>query len=288
MLAVVIFDLNLTMINVALPTLAGDLGVSASELQWISGAYSLTVAAALLPAGLIGDRFGAKRPLITALLVLGTTALVCTQATSPTHLIIGQLVLGTAAGFIPALSLALVKTTFPEHELSRALGVWSIGLTLGIPLGPVIGGYLTAQFGWPALYLLTVPLVVLAAAILARLLPTRGGSSAVHMDYRGSAPSIAGIVALVYGLTEAGQSGWGAPRVLIALGAWVVLLAGFVVWVRRADKPIIDPTLFRSTPFRLGVALSTLVTFTLMGRCSPSRSTLRSSTMPTPWPPVCA
>lgn len=117
-LVVITFDLNLTMINVALPTLATELKASSAQLQWFSSSYSLMVAATLLPAGLLGDRYGAKRPLIIALSVLGVTALLCTRASTPEQLIAGQLALGASAGFLPSLSLALVKVSFPREELT--------------------------------------------------------------------------------------------------------------------------------------------------------------------------
>lgn len=264
-LVVIAFDLNLTMVNVALPTLATDLGASSAQLQWFSSSYSLMVAAALLPAGVIGDRFGPKQPLILALVVLGATALLCTRASSPGELIAGQLVLGVSAGFLPALTLALVKMTFPRHELTRALAIWSVGMTVGIPLGPIAGGYLTSHFGWPSIYLLNVPLVLVGAIMLGALLPPQGGSRAARLDPVGALLSSFGIIASVYGLTLTGEAGWGSAPVLLALGMGAVLLVAFVLWLRRARHPIVDPALFQSPGFRGGVILSTLVTFALMG-----------------------
>lgn len=264
-LVVIAFDLNLTMVNIALPTLATELAASSTQLQWISSAFSLMVAATLLPAGMLGDRYGAKRPLIGALVVLAAVALLCTQAGSAPQLITGQLVLGGCAGFIPALSLALVRTTFPREELGRALAIWSIGMTVGIPLGPIVGGLLVDRVGWGGIYLLNVPLVLAGAALLAVLLPSGGGARGRRPDLLGVLLSSAGIVLVSYGFTQAGEIGWSAPSVLVTLGAGAALLVLLVARIQRAAAPIIDPSLFRPPAFRAGVVLSTLVTFTLMG-----------------------
>lgn len=264
-LAVVTFDLNLTMINVALPTLATELGASSAELQWFSSAFSLMVAATLLPAGALGDRYGPKRPMLIALITLGVTALLCTQAASPGQLIAGQLVLGASAGFLPALSLALVKMLFPGSELTRALGIWSVGMTAGIPLGPIVGGYFTEQFGWTSIYVLNIPLVAISAVMLAVLLPRQYGSTRATLDLPGALLSSGAIASLVYGFTAAGEVGWISPHALAPIGAGAAILGLFIARLIRTDNPIIDLSLFRSRQFRSGVALATLVTFTLMG-----------------------
>jgi EmrB/QacA subfamily drug resistance transporter len=264
-LAIVAFDLNLTTVNVALPILATELDATSAQLQWFPNAYMLMVAAALLPAGLLGDRFGPKRPLITALVVLGVAAVLCSLATSPGMLIAGQGLLGLAAGFVPALSLALVNVLFPAAERARALAVLSAGLTLGIPLGPVVGGALLAHFWWGSIFLVNVPLVAVGAAMIAVLVPRTPGVAGPRPDLVGLALSCTGLVALTFGLVEVGERGWGSAAGLGALGAAVVALALVVPWTRAVSDPVVDPDLFRSRGFTGGLLLSTVVTFALMG-----------------------
>ncbi|GAB3709303.1 MFS transporter [Nocardiopsis oceani] len=264
-LAVLVFDLNLTIVNVALPTLAVELDATTAQLQWLPNAYMLMVAAALLPAGLLGDRFGPRKPLLVALLALAAAAVGCSLATTPEALNIGQGVLGLAAGFVPALTLSLVNALFPGKERARALAVWTAGLTLGIPLGPIVGGALLAHFWWGTIFLVNLPLVAIAVVMIALLVPGAGGSDDVRFDAPGVLMASGGLVAFTYGLVAAGERGWAAPLTLVALGSGVLLLAGFALWVRRAPHPIVRPELFRSRGFVGGVLLATLVTFALMG-----------------------
>lgn len=263
--AILVFDLNLTIVHIALPTLAVELNATLAQLQWLPNAYMLMVAAALLPAGLLGDRFGPKRPLLVALVASAVATVVCAYAPTPGALILGQGLLGLSSGFVPALSLALINRIFSAEERPRALAVWSAGLTLGVPLGPIVGGALLAHFWWGAVYLINLPLSGIALVMGALLLPATSASPKVRVDLPGLLTATVGAVLLTYGLVAAGEQGPTAPVTWGTSVMGIVLLAVFVLWIRRAPAPIVRPALFHDRRFTGGVLLSTVVTFALMG-----------------------
>src|SRR4051794_20408766 len=137
--SLIVVGLDLTVLNVALPTLATELGASTSQLQWFANAYTLVLAALLLPAGLLGDRFGQKYLLIGALVVFGGASAACAFASSAGQLIAARAVLGVGAAFLIPLSMSLLNVLFEPAERVRAMTIWVMANSLGIPLGPVLG-----------------------------------------------------------------------------------------------------------------------------------------------------
>jgi MFS transporter, DHA2 family, multidrug resistance protein len=256
--------LDLTVLHVALPTLAVELGASTSELQWFANAYTLVLAAGLLPAGFLGDQLGQKRLFLGALAVFGVASVACAYARSPETLIAARVLLGVGAAFMIPLSMSLLTVLFPANERGRAIAVWTTTTVIGIPLGPVLGGWLLDHYWWGSVFLINVPLVVLALATLPWLLPRTPGTGGLRVDVPGIALSSAGLVALTYGLTRAGEDGWSVGAVA-PTAAGVVLLAGFAVWLRRASHPLFEPGVFRSPGFAAGAGLATVASFAMMG-----------------------
>ncbi|MBU2670996.1 DHA2 family efflux MFS transporter permease subunit [Actinoplanes bogorensis] len=254
--------LDTTVLSVALPTLARDLEASTGELQWFTTAYLLVLAAALLPAGLLGDRLGRKRMLIGALVLFGVASVACAYASSAGLLIAARAVLGLGAAVIMPLSGAVLTTLFDSSERARAMSIWVTASALGIPLGPLLGGWLLDHFWWGSVFLINVPVVIAGVLALAIWLPSSRGVSS-RLDVGGVALSTAGLVALTYGIIEAGSS-WG-PRALIAVGAGVVLLAAFVLRQRRAASPLVDLALFRNRAFTGGAVFATIASFAMLG-----------------------
>ncbi|SFB61166.1 drug resistance transporter, EmrB/QacA subfamily [Amycolatopsis marina] len=264
-LALLTFGLDVTILNVALPTLATELTASTSQLQWFANAYTLVLAAGLLPAGLLGDRFGQKKLMLGALALFGVASVACAYAGSAELLIVARAVLGLGAAFMIPLSMSLLTVLFTAAERSKAIAIWSTAMALGIPLGPVLGGWLLDHFWWGSVFLINVPLVLLGIAALALLLPRTAGTSGVRIDGTGIALSATGLVALTYGLVEAGERGWTAPGALLPILAGLLVLAVFVLWLRRATAPLVDLALFRSPGFTWGAVLATVASFALMG-----------------------
>jgi DHA2 family multidrug resistance protein-like MFS transporter len=257
--------LDLTVLNVAVPTLAVDLGATTTQLQWFGNAYTLALAALLLPAGLLGDRFGPKKLLLGALAVFGLASLGCAYAGSPGQLIAARVVLGVGAAFLIPLSLSLLNILFPPEERAKALTTWVMATFVGIPLGPLLGGWLLDHFAWGSVFLINVPLTVVGLVAVLFLVPLTRGSGQGAIDFRGIALSAAGLVALTYGFVYAGEHGWAAPATygLLALGA---ALLGVFCWTQtRVASPLADLVLFREPRFVWGAVLATVASFALMG-----------------------
>ncbi|XVU22273.1 MFS transporter [Actinoplanes sp. CA-054009] len=256
--------LDTTVLSVALPTLARDLSASTGDLQWFTTAYLLVLAAALLPAGLLGDRLGRKRMLVGALALFGAASVACAYAQSSGQLIAARAVLGLGAAVIMPLSGAVLTTLFDKETRPRAMSIWVTASALGIPLGPLLGGWLLDNFWWGSVFLINVPVVIVGIVALTLWMPESRGVSA-RFDPLGLIASTAGLVAVTYGVIAVGDRGWTDPRSLAVIAAGVVLLAGFVLWQRRTPAPMVDLGLFRSRAFTGGALLATIGSFAMLG-----------------------
>src|SRR5580692_526355 len=269
--SVLVVGLDLTVLNLALPTIANDLHASTSDLQWFSDAYSLVLAAAMLPAGLLGDRFGRKKVLLVALVLFGASSAACAYATSTGELITARAVLGIGAAAIFPLSLSVIPVLFAPEERQKAIALMASATFISFPIGPIVGGYLLDHFWWGSVFLINVPVVVLALIAVAVLLPESRSEQRLRLDAGGVLLSSAGLAGLTYGFIEAGQKGWTDTAALTTIAAGVAVLAVFVAWerwlTRRAGsvRPLIELALFRSAGFTWGTTLATLVSFAMFG-----------------------
>ena len=283
--SVLVVGLDLTVLNLALPTIATDLHASTSDLQWISDAYSLVLAAAMLPAGLLGDRLGRKKVLLVALIVFGVSSAACAYATSTGELIAARAMLGIGAAAIFPLSLSVIPVLFAPEERQKAIALIASATIISFPIGPIVGGYLLDHFWWGSVFLINVPVVVLAVAAVAILLPESRSAQRPGVDILGVILSSAGLTGLTYGFIKAGQDGWTDATALATIAGGVALLAVFVAWERwltgrnepgvdGADagdrsrgtvRPLIELRLFRSAGFTWGTVLATLVSFAMFG-----------------------
>jgi DHA2 family multidrug resistance protein-like MFS transporter len=256
--------LDATVVNIALPTLARELDASSGQLQWFADAYNLVFAAALLPAGLLGDRFGRKRLLLAALVLFGVASLGCAFASSAGELIAARAVLGLGGACLMPLSMAILPVLFSPEERPKAIGIWVAANSIAFPIGPVVGGLLLDSFWWGSVFLINVPVVIAALVAVSRLVPESRSSAQPRIDVAGVLASSAGLALLTYGAIEAGERGWGDARSLATMAAGVLVLAGFALaQVRRPG--LVDLALFRSRSFTWGTVLGTLVTFALFG-----------------------
>ncbi|MDR7279839.1 MFS transporter [Catenuloplanes atrovinosus] len=264
-LSLITMGFDVTILNVALPTLATELDATTGELQWMVDAFVLVFAGLLLPMGALGDRYGRKRLLLAGLVVIGLASLAMAWAGSPELVIAGRVLMGVGAALITPISLAVLPTLFGPEERGRAIAVLMAGMGVGIPLGPVLGGYLLEHYWWGSVFLINVPVVLVAVAAIAVLLPESRDAEHPGVDYLGGLLAVAGLVALVWGVIEAPVRGWGAPSVLSALGAGAVLLTAFVLWERRARAPMIDLALFARRRFLGGTIAAVSASFGLFG-----------------------
>ena len=265
-IAVFAIGIDVMVLTVALPTLARDLGATTSALQWFSTSYTLVLAAALLPAGSFGDRIGRRRLLLMAMALFGVASLACAYSQTSAQLIGARAVLGLAAAAIMPMSMAVLPILFPDRgEQQRALTIWVTATALGLPLGPILGGWLLGHFWWGSVFLVNVPLVCIGLVAVAILVPESRSSDPGRFDVAGAVLASTGLLALTYGFITAGSDGWGAAHVLASLAAGVVLLIVFLLWEKRSDHPLIDLALLSDRDYASGAGLSTLVNFVMFG-----------------------
>src|SRR3954452_25062645 len=238
MLAVILVGLDATILNVALPTLAANLGASTAQLQWTVDAFVLVLAGLLLPAGALADRLGRRPVVIGGILIFTAGSLAAAYAGSATWLIVTRAVMGAGAAVIMTVPLAVLPSIFEPDERPKALASVTVALGLGLPLGPIVGGWLLEHVWWGLVFLINVPLGVIAAIGVAVLLPPSRESSPSAVDVPGAVLSTAGLVGVVYAVVEAPSRGWTSAPVLVSGTAGLVLLAGFVLWERRTATPM--------------------------------------------------
>jgi MFS transporter, DHA2 family, multidrug resistance protein len=269
-LSLLVVGLDATIINIALPTLSTALHASTGDLQWFADAYNLVFAAALLPAGLLGDRFGRKKVLLIALALFGAASAACAYAQSADVLIAARAVLGLGAACLMPMSLAMLPVLFSEEERPRAMGVWITVNAVSFPIGPIVGGWLLNNFWWGSVFLINVPVTIIGVIAVMALVPESRNPQRPRLDLAGVAMSSAGLVGLTYGFIEAGEKGWGNPGALTAILLGVGLLAAFGFWEYRLGRrepghALVDLALFRSAGFTWGAILATVVSFALFG-----------------------
>ncbi|MFN8112785.1 MAG: MFS transporter [Solirubrobacterales bacterium] len=263
LLAIVIDN---TIVNVALPTLARDLDADLSELQWVVDAYTLVFAGLLLLAGALGDRYGRRRMLLTGLAVFGAASAFAAYAGSADALIAGRAVMGAGAALIMPATLSLLVNVFADpRERAMAIGVWAATAGLGVALGPVVGGVLLDHYSWGAIFLVNVPLTVLALVAGRRLVPESRDPVTRPLDWTGAGLSGAGLLALVWGVIEAPSEGWTSAPVLAAGAVAAAALTAFVVRQRRVAAPLLDVRLFRNPRFTAASSTIAILFFALFG-----------------------
>ncbi len=265
-LAMLTIGLDTTVLVVALPTMAIDLHANTAALQWFTTAYTLALAAMMLPAGALGDRYGRKKFLLAALVVFGGASLWCTLATSAGMLIAARAVLGVAAAAMMPLSMAVLPGLFPDRtERQRALTIWVSSTALGLPLGPIVGGWLLEHFWWGSVFLINIPLVVVGTIAVAILVPESRSENAFRIDLPGVVLSALGMLGFTYGFIRLGDKGWGDGTAWAAVVAGAALLGIFVWWQRRTTHPLVDVGLFANHGFRWGTVYSVFVNFAMFG-----------------------
>jgi EmrB/QacA subfamily drug resistance transporter len=262
-LLIIIIDDSI--INVAVPTLQRELGASATGLQWIVDAYIVVFAGLLLTMGALGDRFGRKRFLQLGLLVFAGASVLGAYAGSTMQLILARVLMGVGGALIMPSTLSVITDVFPRTERVRAIGIWTGVASLGIPLGPIVGGWLLEQFWWGSVFLLNVPIALAALAVGWVLVPESRHPAPPRPDLSGLALSVAALTSLVYGIIEAPASSWTSAKVIGSLAAALVAGAAFVVRESRAREPMLDLRLFRNPRLGWGTIAMTLAGLAIGG-----------------------
>ncbi|MEU9888820.1 MFS transporter [Sphaerisporangium sp. NPDC051011] len=258
--------LDNTIVGAALPDMQQRLHTGLTGLQWIVDAYVLLVAMLLLSGGVFADRFGRRRVFLAGVVVFTAASVVCSLAPSIGWLIAGRVLQGVGAAALSPASLALLAAAYPApRERVRAIGLWAGFSGIGLAAAPLAGGVLVESFGWPAIFLVNVPIgaVLLLAGL--RVLGESRNPSAPPIDVPGTVLSVAGVGAVTYGLIEGGSRGWTSPVILGSFAAGLVLLAAFVVVEGRVSTPMPPLWLFRQRLFTVSNTAMVVVGFALMG-----------------------
>ncbi len=239
-LVVLAVALPATILSVALPTLAPALGANAAELQWFVSAYTLVLAAGVLPGGLLGDRFGRKRVLVGAMLIYAGGSVLAATATTPGMFIAAQAVLGLGAAFVIPLVLSGLTVMFTPEERPRAVGIWAAANFLALPLGPIVGGWILSNHWWGWVFLMNLPVLALALVAVLILLPESRSPARPSLDPVGITASSIGLGLLTFGMVKAGQDGWGPAGALAGMLGGLAVLVGFGLWERaRSDRALV-------------------------------------------------
>jgi EmrB/QacA subfamily drug resistance transporter len=243
---------DITIVNVALPSIQGSLHASFAQLQWVVDAYALSLAALLLTAGSLADIFGRRLLFAIGLAIFTVGSLLCALATSPLFLVLSRAGQGIGGAIMFATSLALLAQAFHGRERGTALAVWGAVTGAAVAIGPVLGGIITTGWSWRGIFFVNIPVGAIALAVtLWRVAesrdPDRGG-----VDLAGFALFTGALIALVYGLIRAGEQGWGDTGVAACLASAAVLLAVFLAVERLRREPMFDLSLFRVPTFSGG------------------------------------
>lgn len=239
--------LDVSIVNVALPSLARDLHFSQNNLQWVITAYSIAFGGFLLLGGRIADVFGRKRIFMTAVACFAIASLICGFAQNEIWLIVSRFIQGLAAAFMTPTALSIVLTEFEEGpERNKALGVWSAVAASGAAVGVLLGGVLTEYLGWRWNFFVNVPVAAIILLIASQLLPKFERERVKEVDYLGALTATAGLMSLVYALSRVPIHGWSSKSFIGFLLLSVVLLGTFIRDEWRAHEPMLPIKLFKN------------------------------------------
>ena len=265
-LSVFLVVVDNTIVNVALPTLSRDLGASTTELQWIVDAYSLVFAGLLLAAGGLGDRIGRKGTMQVGLVIFAVTSVLGAFSTSSGQLITARALMGIGAALVFPATLAILTNVFTDPtERAKAIGAWSAVSGMAVAFGPVTGGFLLEHFWWGSVFLVNVPIVVVALVAGWFLVPTSKDPESGRFDVLGTVLSISGVGLLVLTVIEGPRWGWNSTSTIAGFAGAAVLLALFVVWERSREHPLLDVRVFRIARFSAAAGSIAVAFFTLFG-----------------------
>jgi EmrB/QacA subfamily drug resistance transporter len=241
--------LDITIVIVALPDIQRSLHATFDQVQWVVDAYALTLASLLLTSGVLADRYGRRLVFTIGLVVFTVGSLLCGVAQSPVMLIASRSAQGVGGAIMFATSLALLAQTFHGRERGVAFGAWGAVTGVAVALGPILGGVISSGIDWRGIFLVNVPIGMVAIVItVTRVIESRADD--VHRpDWVGFILLTVGLVVLVYGLTEAGETSWGSTRVLACLATGGAVLIGFLVTESLVEHPMFDLSLFRVPTF---------------------------------------
>jgi MFS transporter, DHA2 family, multidrug resistance protein len=232
--------IDMTIVNVALPDMSNDLDAGIGELQWVLDAFLVALAGLLLVGSGLADRFGRRRVFLAGFVGFAAASVLTAAAQSVGEVIAGRVLMGVAAACVLPPALSLLAVLFPPELRPKALGVWSAVAGLGLALGPVVGGGLVDVAGWPWVFLVNVPFVLVAAPLGLRWLPESRRPGAPPLDLPGAALSTVALTGIVFALIEGVDAGWTSPAVLVAAATGIAAGVAFLAVELRRSQPLFD------------------------------------------------
>ena len=254
--------LDNTVLNVALKTIQQDLGATQSQLIWAINSYSLVFAALLFTWGVLGDRYGRRKILIIGLLLFAAASLLSAFAQTPMQLIVARGLMGIGGASVLPVTLSIITVIFPPAERGKAIGIWAAAVGGAVALGPLLGGFLLEHFWWGSVFLINIPIIAIGIAGILANVPESRNPHPGRLDPLGLVLSIVGLMALVYGIQEAG---WSEPVTYAWIAFGVAVLAGFLFWESRTDHPSMDLSLFSIRSFSVPLSATSLTFAALSG-----------------------
>jgi EmrB/QacA subfamily drug resistance transporter len=249
-MSLLIVGLDVTIVNVALPSIGHDFHSPLSGLQWTVDAYSLVLASLLMLSGSTADRLGRRRTFVIGLGLFSLGSLLCSIAPSLSALVVFRVVQGVGGSMMNPVALSIITNTFTiPRERAQAIGVWGAVNGVAIALGPVVGGLLVTTVGWRSVFWINLPIGLAAIVLTLRYIPESKAAVARKVDGPGQALVIVLFASLTYGIIEAPNSGWSSTLIVGAFVIAIASLVTFVLWERRVSEPLVDLRFFRSVPF---------------------------------------
>ena len=251
--------LDMTVVNVALPTIGKELDATVAGLQWIVNGYTLTLASLILIGGSLGDRFGRRRVFLVGIVWFAVASLLCGLAPTESALVAARVLQGIGGALLTPGSLAIIQASFTPGDRARAVGAWSGLSGIAAAIGPFVGGWLVGAGSWRLIFLINVPLAIAAVAVTLRYVPeTRNSESAGGIDVAGAVLTVVGLAGLSWALIESGERGATAAT-LTAAAIGLAALTGFVEVERRSRHPMLPLEIWRSRQFSAANVVTFLV-----------------------------
>ncbi|HEX2577578.1 MAG TPA: MFS transporter, partial [Aquihabitans sp.] len=263
--ALCIVVLDNTILSVAVPSVGDALQADETSLQWITAAYSLVLAALLLPLAGLGDRHGRKGLLMVGVVLFGAASAGAAFAASSGQLIVARGLMGVGGAATMPATLAVLGDVFPHHERGRAIAIWSGMSSIAGGAGPIVGGFLLDHYWWGSVFLVNVPVTIAVLLAVARLVPTSKDPATPPADLPGSFLWSAALVLLLFAVIEGGEQGGFDPVIVACVAVGVALLVAFARWERRSSHPLLSPAYVRDRRMQAGMVTVPAVFFCVFG-----------------------
>jgi len=256
-MSLLVVSLDVTIVNVALPSIGRDFHSSLSGLQWTVDAYTLVLASFLMLSGSTADRLGRRRTFVTGLIIFITGSLLCSLAPDLTGLISFRMLQALGGSMLNPVAMSIITNTFTDpKERAQAIGVWAAVVGFSMALGPVVGGVLVDSVGWRSIFWINIPVGLLAVFLALRFVPESKALVARKVDARGQAIVIVLLASLTFAIIQAPSYGWASASTLGVFAISLVSLVTLVAWERRCAEPLINVRFFRSAPFSTATVIA--------------------------------